>query len=304
MHQGYQKNLSGFINVLKPPGMSSAAVVSYVRRTLDMKRVGHAGTLDPGAAGVLPIAVGWATRLVEYLHQCTKSYRAELTFGMVTDTYDAQGEVIERYPDCKVNMEDLEQVLASFQGEIYQTPPAYSALRVGGRRLYELAREGVKVTPKPRRVHISKLRVVKELLPDQERISSCFIDVECSSGTYIRSLCYDIGKLLGCGAYMSFLVRTRVGPFSLVESVCLEEIGNGQAAEATLNNPQVAISHMPKIMLTQEQKDRFVHGVPLELESVYAEGEYGVFCSGTGFLLGIGVLSRHYLQPKKVFHRD
>ena len=143
MYQGDSAGLSGYLNILKPPGMTSADVVAYVRKIAKVKRVGHGGTLDPGAAGVLPIAIGPATRLVEYLHQCYKAYRAEVTFGVVTDTYDAQGKIVAAQPGCKVAVAHLERALDQFRGEIEQRPPAHSALKVQGRRLYDpLSLEG------------------------------------------------------------------------------------------------------------------------------------------------------------------
>lgn len=283
--------------------MTSADVVAYVRKTAKVKRVGHGGTLDPGAAGVLPIAIGPATRLVEYLHQCYKAYRAEVTFGVVTDTYDAQGKIVAAQPGCKVAVAHLERALDQFRGEIEQRPPAHSALKVQGRRLYELAREGVAVEARLRKVEIRELRLVKQLLPEEESVSSCFLDVVCSSGTYIRSLCHDLGQALGCGAYMSFLVRTQVGPFSLNQSLCLEELTDPEKVYKALVGPEVAVAHLPKIVLSPDQRVRFAHGNAIPQRGAFTPGEYGVY-DEEGQLVGIGIIRENQLQPRKVFAKD
>ena len=220
----------GFLNILKPPGMSSHDVISVARRVLGIKKIGHAGTLDPGAAGVLPVAVGRAARLVEYLSDADKSYRAELTLGMATDSGDDMGQVIERCADFALpTAEQLETVLQSFVGEIVQVPPAYSAIKINGQRACDLARQNIAVEIPERRIRIHRI----ELLAQRENV--LLLDVDCSKGTYIRTLCADIGTKLGIPATMSFLVRTRVGDFSLADACTLEELAaRGYSAQQPL----------------------------------------------------------------------
>jgi tRNA pseudouridine55 synthase len=246
------ETIHGVLNVLKPPGMTSHDAVSFVRRTLGIKRVGHTGTLDPAAAGVLPICIGHATRLVEYLQGGTKEYIAEATFGFETDTVDAVGKTVSEGNASDVNLERLRGVLDGFRGTITQTPPLHSAIKVGGKKLYELAREGnAEVEIPTREVVISKL-VVTRCFEDATR-PRAMLHIECSGGTYIRSLVRDIGRVLGCGATMTFLVRTRSGAFSIGDASTLESIAEvpsktiipittilPQCAEETLESDEAA----------------------------------------------------------------
>lgn len=209
--------MDGIFNLNKPPGMTSHDVVARVRRLTRQRRVGHAGTLDPGASGVLPICLGQATRVVEYLSESGKRYRATVILGAVTDTYDAEGEVIRSAP-VHVTREELEAALPAFLGAQMQLPPLYSAIKVAGQPLYKLARAGVEVQLQPRPIEIHVLDLIDWQSP------ALTLDVECSKGTYIRSLAYDLGERLGCGAHLGGLVRLRSGPFTLDESLTLEEL--------------------------------------------------------------------------------
>ncbi len=216
--------MHGVINLLKPPGMTSHDAVAFVRRALKIKRVGHTGTLDPAAAGVLPICVGQATRLVEYLQAGRKTYIAEATFGFETDTLDGVGKVISEKDASAVNLENIRGELAAFRGEIDQIPPMYSAIKKDGQKLYDLARAG-KIDESeltPRRVTIHEV-LPTHFFEDKKR-SRAMIHIECSSGTYIRSLVRDLGRALNCGATMTFLVRSQSGHFTLENAVTLEEI--------------------------------------------------------------------------------
>ena len=200
----------GLVNVLKPPGMSSHDVVSFIRRVYQTKKVGHAGTLDPAACGVLPIAIGKATRLIEYMSEADKSYRAELTFGFETDSGDDTGIIVKKVDKYILpSFEVISDTLNSFVGDIIQTPPMHSAIKINGNKLCDLVRKGIKVEVPSRKVEI------KKILPIQYRNNKLLFDVSCSKGTYIRSLCMDIGHKLMIPATMSFLTRTRVGDFSL-----------------------------------------------------------------------------------------
>ncbi len=209
--------MNGYINLLKPPGMSSGAAVAVVKR-LTGERVGHAGTLDPEAAGVLPIMIGRATRVLDYFPDKSKSYVAQIAFAGETDTQDAQGVLIapcEKVP----SREEIEKVLPAFTGIILQRPPAYSAIKIGGKPLYALARKGEMVEAKERKTEIAGL-----ILGEQVAEDAFMLYVDCGSGTYIRTLCHDIGKALSAPAHMRFLLRTRHGSFAIEHAVTIEEV--------------------------------------------------------------------------------
>lgn len=212
--------MDGLINVLKPPGMTSADVVGWLRKTLKTKKIGHTGTLDPGVVGVLPICVGKGTRLAEYITGQGKTYLAEVTFGIATDTQDSFGQrIFEQKP--QLQRTEVEEALRKFAGNVSQIPPMYSAVRKEGRHLYEYARQGFSVEREAREVTISKIELKKWY---DEEFPRALLHIECSKGTYIRTLCHDLGEALGCGAYMSFLLRVRSGPFEILSSWTLEEI--------------------------------------------------------------------------------
>lgn len=251
-----RSELSGFLNVLKPPGMSSHDIIGFVRHRLGVRKVGHAGTLDPGAAGVLPVAVGRATRLIEYLEHADKSYRAELRLGIATDSGDTSGKVLEHLNHFEMPSRDaVEAVLAKFRGDITQVPPAHSAIKVGGRRAYELAREGKTVEIPERHVTIHALDLVRY---DAEK-QRLLLDVTCSRGTYIRTLCIDIGRALGLPAVMTFLVRTRVGDFPLVDARTLEDLA--EAGETALLAPEDMLSGLPRYDLPAGRENAFLNGL-------------------------------------------
>ena len=217
-HSALQQH--GVLNFLKPPGMTSHDAVAFVRRVLKEKRVGHTGTLDPAAAGVLPICVGQATRLVEDLQAGTKRYIAEATFGRETDSGDLLGEVVRECDALTIQLEPLRAVLDGFRGEITQTPPLHSAIKVGGVKLYDLARAGKDIEIPTRQVTISHLHLSRWQGGENAR---AMLDIECSGGTYIRSLVRDIGRAANSAATMSFLLRSRSGLFSLENAVSPEE---------------------------------------------------------------------------------
>lgn len=234
--------LCGFVNVLKPPGMTSHDVVGVVRRTLGMKAVGHTGTLDPAAAGVLVLAVGPATRLAEFIESGEKAYRAEITLGLTTDTLDVEGKIVARSSAEHVTEEQVDGALRSLTGNIEMRPPAHSAISVGGRRLYELARRGEPVEAPLRQVTIHELRLL-ELAPGET--ATALIDVVCSKGTYVRSLAGMIGERLGCGATLTMLLRTRVGAHGLEQAVTLEELADGPSGH--LITIPAALPEMPQV---------------------------------------------------------
>jgi tRNA pseudouridine55 synthase len=221
--------MHGVLNLLKPPGMTSHDAVAFVRRVLKEKRVGHTGTLDPAAAGVLPICVGQATRIAEYLQAGTKEYIAEATFGFETDTLDAVGKTIREAPTAQISLEAINAILDKFRGEIEQVPPLYSAIKIEGQKLYDIGRAGGSAEIPTRKVAISALEVTR--FTPGKRPTAMF-KIECSGGTYIRSLVRDIGKALGSAATMTFLVRSRGGAFDLAQAVSCEEF----AANPTLTS--------------------------------------------------------------------
>lgn len=210
--------LSGIFNINKPTGMTSHDVVQKIRRASGMRKVGHAGTLDPMATGVLLICIGAATRVTEYLMEHPKSYRAEITLGVSTDTLDAEGQVTRVADSVDVIRQDMEAALEGFVGEVEQIPPMYSAVKRKGKRLYELAREGVSVEREPREVKITRLELVDWSPP---RVT---VDIDCSRGTYVRALARDLGELLGVGAHLSGLVRTASGRFTVKEANDLDTV--------------------------------------------------------------------------------
>lgn len=211
--------MNGIINVKKEKGFTSHDVVAKLRGILRMKKIGHTGTLDPDATGVLPVCVGKATKVCDLLTDKDKTYVAEVKLGITTDTLDLTGEILAE-KEVSVTEEDIRKSLEDFRGEIQQIPPMYSAIKINGKKLYELARQGKEVERKPRTVTIHEL-ILRDVALDKQEFT---IEVTCSKGTYIRTLCQDIGEVLGCGAAMKSLVRTRVGRFTIENAKTLAEI--------------------------------------------------------------------------------
>lgn len=289
--------MDGFVNVLKPPGLSSHDVIDIVRRLFKQKRAGHAGTLDPAAAGVLPVALGRAARLIEYLEGADKSYRAEISFGCATDTGDVYGAVTERLSSFDFpSEEEVRAALARFVGVIEQQPPAHSAIKIGGRRAYDLVRRGRTVDMPVRRVEI---RGVSLLRYDAAR-RSILIDVDCGKGTYVRTLCADIGAALGLPALMRFLLRTRVGAFSVRDADTIEELADARAA--ALRAPDAVLSHIPRYDLDAARVKAFYSGLPTgERRLPLAAGLYRVY--GGDIFLGVGRYDAQTqeMRPEKTF---
>lgn len=288
--------MDGFINVLKPTGLSSHDVIDIVRCIFKQKRVGHAGTLDPAAAGILPIALGRAARLVEYMEGADKSYRAEIAFGYATDTGDVYGAVIESVPRPVLpSGEELRSVLAHFVGAIVQTPPAYSAIKVGGQRAYDLARRGTNVEMRARTVTIHRM----ELLCMDTAHARILIDVDCAKGTYIRSLCTDIGAALGMPATMRFLLRTRVGGFHLADAYTLEELA--EVGEAAFCAPDTALD-LPVYELDPQRVKAFYSGLSTsERRMKLAEGFYRVYANDVFLGIGRYDAAAQEMYPAKTF---
>ncbi len=232
----------GIINVYKEAGFTSHDVVAKLRGILGQKKIGHTGTLDPDAVGVLPVCLGSGTRLCDMLTDRGKEYRARMLLGVVTDTQDLSGKVLEQR-EAELTEEAVREAVESFVGGYDQIPPMYSALKVNGKRLYELARQGREIERAARRIEIPELEIIEMELPELT------IRVSCSKGTYIRTLCHDIGARLGCGGAMAFLERTRVGEFRIEDAVSLEEIRRlkeaGELASRILPVDQVFQTYAP-----------------------------------------------------------
>lgn len=246
--------INGVINVYKEAGYTSHDVVAKLRGILHQKKIGHTGTLDPEAEGVLPVCLGKATRLCDMLADHDKEYEAVLRLGVTTDTQDMTGTVIAER-DVRVTEEEVRSCIASFEGEQMQTPPMYSALKVNGKKLYELAREGKEVEREPRKVTFYRIQILNVNLPEVE------IRVQCSKGTYIRTLCHDIGEKLGCGGAMEKLIRTRVERFELTDARNLNQIqmyaDNGKAQLLVMPVDQMFCGY-PAVRLMKEG-DRPAH---------------------------------------------
>ena len=242
--------MNGILNVLKPPGMTSHDVVSLIRRLTGVRKVGHTGTLDPLAAGVLPVCLGHATRVIRFLEN-DKEYRVEVAFGISTTTGDVSGEIINKCDSSGLSAVSLERELENYTGEIEQVPPMTSAIHFQGRRLYELARAGCVVERQSRKVKLYSLQL-KKLISWKTETPLAVLDVGCSAGTYIRSLCMDIGEKLNCGAHVRFLLRTRAGMFSLDKSITLEEIQvlkDQNLLKENLISAKEALSHLAEIQV-------------------------------------------------------
>ncbi len=239
----------GLLNICKLPGMSSHSVVAVVRRLSGIKRVGHTGTLDPSACGVLPICVGSATRLADYVSAGPKTYRAEFSFGVTTDSLDVEGTVTSRVTATGLTESAVLAALPQFVGIQQQRPPIHSAVQIGGRRAYDMARNGEEVTLPSREVTIYAFEAVRY---QDGKIPRLLADITCSKGTYIRSMARDLGDAVGTGATLTFLARTQVGQCRLADAVTLDELASAGPAgfAAFLQSPDLALPHLPVVTLT------------------------------------------------------
>jgi len=302
----------GILNVAKPSGPTSHDVVNRVRRLLGVRRVGHSGTLDPLAEGVLLVGVGAATRLLEYLHDLPKRYRAGLRFGEVTDTHDVTGTVLSTSDASPLKAAAVEAALPAFRGEIFQVPPMFSAVKVGGERLYERARRGEVVERAARRVTIHEIalhdfRHIQPLagyLPRAEAV----LDILCSSGTYVRTLCHDLGQALGTGATMTELTRTAIGSFTLAAAVPLDELARRVSEGEPLPwiSPAEAVAHLPTVTVDSARAAALRQGKWVVLSNVVAAPRARIL-DPDGQLVAIGRTgaeeqdSDGCLAPEKVF---
>ena len=283
------KSLFAFLNIYKPVGMTSHDVVSVLRRVTKIKQIGHTGTLDPFAEGVLPICIGKATRLIEYL-QDDKEYLATVQFGAATNTFDLDGEKVFT-SDKKVSRDDIKEGLKSFEGEISQLPPIFSAIKVKGKKLYEYARKGEEVEIQPRKVVIENI----ELKNFDEEFQQAQILLKCSKGTYIRSFANDLGKNLGCGGYLIKLIRTQAGKFRVENSVQLDGID----VESNLVNP-LDILNLPKIAVDNDDLARIKNGMPI-YKTCDKIGNFVSLIYNDVEICAVGIADGEKIKLKKVF---
>lgn len=256
--------MNGILNIDKPAGITSFGVVRLVKRLSGERRVGHAGTLDPAATGVLPVCLGQGTRVIEFLVDTTKVYRAEIEFGIATDTYDATGRVTQQGDPSDISRARLEAALASFCGLIQQAPPLYSALKHQGQPLYKLARAGIAVEPKSRPISIHRLEILDWQLP------LVTVEVVCGKGTYIRSLAHDLGQALGCGAHLKNLVRLRDGLFDIKEAVSLPQLEDAFRSgdwQRFLYPIDCVLSDWTAVVVSDEAAQDIRNGRPVVLET-------------------------------------
>ncbi|WP_448604954.1 tRNA pseudouridine(55) synthase TruB [Thermoleptolyngbya sp.] len=277
--------MDGFLNLHKPAGMTSHDCVARVRRSLKMKRVGHGGTLDPAATGVLPIALGRATRLLQFLRQ-DKAYRAIARFGLTTTTDDLEGDILTQTPAAHLTRDQVEALLPKFLGTIQQVPPAYSAIQVGGQRLYDLARAGVAVEVPVRTVEVYSIELLDWRPGDAPEAE---LAIACGAGTYIRSIARDLGSLLGPGGTLAKLIRTQSHGFDLASSLTLEDLKAQVEAGMFVPIPAaIALAHLPALTLAQPDALRWGQGQPIATEPITPlDAPLRVQDSGNQFL-GIG----------------
>ena len=268
--------MNGIVIVDKPQGWTSQDVTARLRRVYATRRIGHGGTLDPMATGVLPVFVGRATRGVEFFEHAEKTYETLLLLGRTTDTQDVTGTVLAEKP-VHLSPADIEKVLPRFRGDILQVPPMYSALKVNGKKLYELARKGQEVERQPRPITVFELT---NLGFDGTRLS---LRVRCSKGTYIRTLCQDIGEALGCGGCMEALRRVRAGEYGIEDAVPLEKLLESETPERYLRSLDTMFAHCPAVTLTPNQEKRCRNGNPFS--SPLPQGTYRAYSQSGEFLM-------------------
>ncbi|XZM78251.1 tRNA pseudouridine(55) synthase TruB [Clostridium perfringens] len=278
--------MNGVINIYKNTGMTSFDVVAIVRRVAKMKKVGHTGTLDPAASGVLPVCLGKATKIIDYIMENKKVYRVNLKLGMVTDTYDLEGEVLREEDASHITNDEILNCINSFVGTIDQVPPMYSALKQNGVRLYELARQGIEVHREARKITIYSIENIK--IESNDNIQ---MDVCCSKGTYIRSLCYDIGEKLNVGATMTALERIQNGPFTKEEAINIEDLTE-ELLEKHIISIEKALDSFEKITVNEKFGKLLRNGVKVFDNRMYSEEVefnklYRVY-EDNGVFLGLG----------------
>ena len=295
-------HINGIINIDKPSGITSMDVVRKIRSASGVKKVGHGGTLDPLATGVIPVAIGKATRLLEYFLMSNKSYIAQIHFGKTTDTFDSEGEIISTKMDPPLDINVIEKTMNSFRGEIEQTPPPFSAIKKNGRRLYDLARRGLDTYIEPRNVTVNEIKIINYEPP----ILDLFI--RCGKGFYVRSLANDLGKILGCGGYLNDLKRTSLGNFEISKSILLAKamsaIENGDTSKI-VQPIETCVGNFERVNLSSEETTNIKNGqkIPYTLDYSIAKGSLASAFSPKGDLAAIIMFedkAREW-KPVKVF---
>lgn len=292
--------MDGILNINKPQNLTSYRVVALVKRLSGERRVGHAGTLDPLATGVLPVCLGQATRLVEFFADATKTYQAEIELGVTTDTYDATGKITARGDPSGISQEQLASALASFRGLTQQTPPMYSAVKHHGHPLYELARAGIEVARKSRPTRIDEIKLMDWQLP------VVTVKVVCGKGTYIRSLAHDLGRLLGCGANLKSLIRLSYGPFTVQNAVSLpqlEDTFRHSYWTHFVHSIDTVLLHWQAVIVNDATEQIIRKGAPITLDKAITGGTFCRTYNLNGDFLGVLRFDpeRGIWQPKKVF---
>jgi len=295
--------MNGIFNIDKPPGITSFNAVSAVKRLIDERRVGHAGTLDPMASGVLPVCFGQGTRVIEFLQESSKTYRAQIELGTATDSYDTSGNAVKQADYSFVSRKQLEQALDSFRGAIQQKPPMFSAVKHNGQRLYKLARKGISVERQSRPASIFRLDLIEFKPP------LVTLEIECSRGTYIRSLAHDLGELLGCGAHLSGLIRLRYGPFNIRDAISLAQLEaaiKDNAWHKCVFPMDSVLQNWQKFIVDNEQELLIKNGSGVEIADSHLEADSVDRClayNSEGGLLAILFYNakKRRWQPQKVF---
>ncbi|AUM96196.1 TPA: tRNA pseudouridine(55) synthase TruB [Clostridium botulinum] len=287
--------MDGVINVLKPKGITSFDVVRDIRKIAKIKKVGHTGTLDPLASGVLPVCIGKATKIVDYIMEGTKTYRVEMKLGTTTDTYDREGTVLEE-KEVSVSPEEVEKAIEKYKGDIEQVPPMYSALKVNGQKLYDLARKGIEVEREARKIQIHDICILSIDLP------YIIFDVKCSKGTYIRSLCFDIGNDLGSGAVMWNLERLEASPFNIKEAIKLEDL-NEENIKQFITPIDEALKDYEKLYLDKKFEKLVLNGVILKdrrvLDNIEENKLYRTYIEDNNFI-GLGMKNAYGFKIHKL----
>lgn len=286
--------IEGVLNIDKPLKMTSHGVVDRVRRLTGIRRVGHGGTLDPLASGVLVVALGRATRLLEYVAGQAKQYEARVHLGKISDTYDGEGHIVDG-PAVEVSRREVEEALGQFRGAIRQIPPMHSALKKDGRPLYQLARQGVEVEREAREVTVYSLQIAEWDPPIVE------LKLACSTGTYVRSLAHDLGQVLGCGAYLAGLRRTAVGSFALQDAVSLDQL-TSENVRSYLQSPDSAVWHLPRLEVSKEDARRLTNGQWLTGAGATVETEMARAYDSDGVFVGVVTRAGNRWRPRKIFY--
>ena len=288
--------VNGWVVLDKPIGMTSTHAVSRLKRIFNAKKAGHAGTLDPLASGILPIAFGEATKTVPFVQDGEKAYRFEVRWGVETDTDDADGKVVHT-SDARPSAAEIAALLPRFIGDILQTPPAFSAIKIAGERAYDLARDGESVTIEPRQVTIHALDLA-EASGEKATFSA-----QCGKGTYVRAIARDLGRLLGCYGHVTALRRTRVGPFTEVDAVPLAGLeAEGADAAHALLPVEAGLNELPCVVVDRSSAARLRRGQPLLLRGRHAPADGFVYAACGGVVVATGIVERGELVPARVFN--